>query len=124
MYFSNFLTCFLNVSRLLKISNANVKLLSSVFIPLATALFVVFGSRLLLSHLTFLNTFWYSVIFCVFSCAIYILVLFALKIVKKEVEIDNGKPQNFQTFDELYKKAMYGWSHTTLEEYTIEQTKM
>lgn len=84
MYFSNFLTCFLNVSRLLKISNANVKLLSSVFIPLATALFVVFGTRLLLSHLTFLNTFWYSVIFCVFSCAIYILVLFALKIVKKE----------------------------------------
>lgn len=47
-----------------------------------------------------------------------------LKIIKKEVINNDGKPQNFQSFDELYKKAMYGWSHTTLEEYTIEQIKM
>ncbi len=84
MYFSNFLTCFLNVSRLLKISKANVKLLRSVFVPLITAIFAVFGSRLILSHLAFLNTFWYSVIFCVFSCFVYFLTLFALKIVKRE----------------------------------------
>lgn len=47
-----------------------------------------------------------------------------LKIIKKEVENDNGKPQNFQTFDELYKRAMYGWYHTTSEDYTIEAIKM
>lgn len=84
MYFSNFLTCLLNVSRLIKISKANVKLFSSVFVPLISALLCTFSLRFLLSHLTFLNTFWYTVVFCLFSCVCYILLLFALKVAKKE----------------------------------------
>lgn len=84
MYFSNFLTCFLNVSRLINKSKADIKILSNIVIPLFTALFCTFGLRFLLSYLTFLNTFWYTVIFCFFSCFSYILILFALKTLKKE----------------------------------------
>ncbi len=84
MYFSNFLTCFLNVSRLIKISEANIRLWRSVFLPLVAALLCTFSLRLLLSHFTLLNTFWYTVVFCFFSCVSYILILFALKVTKKE----------------------------------------
>lgn len=47
-----------------------------------------------------------------------------LQIIKKEVTNDDGKPQNFQTFDELYKKAMYGWKYTKSEDYTLEEIKI
>ncbi len=84
MYFSNFLTCFLNVSRLIKISGAQVKIFKSVLLPIVIAVLCNFSIRYLLSHLTFLNNLWYTIIFCVFSCLSYILLIFALKIAKKE----------------------------------------
>ena len=84
MYFSNFLTCFLNVSRLIKISDADINILKSVLMPILAAVLCTFSFRLLFSHLTFFNTFWYTIVFCVFSCLSYILIIFALKIAKKE----------------------------------------
>ncbi len=84
MYFSNFLTCFLNVSRLLKISKAKIKILNSVFTPLVTALLCTSVIRLLLLKLNFFNVFWYTLIFSLFSCSAYLLILFSLKIIKKE----------------------------------------
>lgn len=47
-----------------------------------------------------------------------------IKIVKKEVIRNDGILENFQTFNELYKKAMYGWSHTAITDYNIGQIKM
>lgn len=84
MYFSNFLTCFLNVGRLIKVSGANVNFVKEVFIPLISALTSALFCRFLLLKLTFLNLFWYTVLFCFFTSVIFVFLIFGLKIVKKE----------------------------------------
>ncbi len=84
MYFSNIFTCFLNVGRLIKISGAKVELFKNIFTPLVAALTVCLIFRFLLLHLSFLNNFWYTVIFCFLSCFGYLFIIFGLKIVKKE----------------------------------------
>ncbi len=84
MYFSNFLTCFLNVSRLINKSQSDIKFLTFVAVPLFTALLCTFGFKFLFLQLAFLNTFWYTFLLCAFSCVTYILILFSLKILKKE----------------------------------------
>ncbi len=84
MYFSNFLTCFLNVGRLVKVSGAKVNFTKEVFIPLMSALTCALICRFLLLKLTFLNLFWYTALFCFFTCLLYLLLIFSLKIIKKE----------------------------------------
>lgn len=41
MYFSNFLTCFLNVGKLIKLSEAKINVLSGILLPTVTSLFTV-----------------------------------------------------------------------------------
>ncbi len=84
MYFSNFLTCFLNVGRLIKISNAQTSIIKTIFLPTLIALVGTLTIKTLLSNLRSLGNLWYCVTFCVFSCALYISTLFTLKLVKKE----------------------------------------
>ncbi len=84
MYFSNFLTCFMNVSRLLKISGAKIKFLNLIFIPIVTALFCTLILRFILLKLPFISNFCYILFFSVLSCFLYTLILFALKIIKRE----------------------------------------
>jgi len=84
MYFSNFLTCFLNVGRLIKISGAKINYYKTVFAPLVAALLSAFSCRFLLLQLSALNIFWYTALLCVLSVGLYLLILFGLNIVKKE----------------------------------------
>jgi stage V sporulation protein B len=53
MYFSNFLTCFLNVGRLLKVSGAKIEFLNTIVLPSLTALFsvIIFTTLLKLTPL-------------------------------------------------------------------------
>lgn len=84
MYFSNFLTCFLNVGRLIKISNAQINYFKTVFMPFASALISVLSCRFLLLQISALNIFWYTLLICVLSCVFYLLILFGLNILKKD----------------------------------------
>lgn len=75
MYFSNILTCFLNVGRLLKVSGAKIKAVSWIFLPLAGALCITLTvSRVLL--LLGLSPLLYTLLLCLISCPLYAAVLF------------------------------------------------
>lgn len=54
MYFSNFFTCFLNVSRLLKVSGAKIKFLNEIVLPTVISLFsvIIFNSLISLLRLS------------------------------------------------------------------------
>ncbi len=84
MYFSNFFTCFLNVGRLLKISGAKIKLWKTVGIPLIAALCCTLLLRFFLWKINGFSVLFFTVLLCLFSCILYTVILFALKIVKKE----------------------------------------
>lgn len=84
MYFSNFLTCFLNVGRLIKKSNAKIDYIKFVFVPGCVALCITQILKLLLTNLTNLSLLLYTCVFCVLSCVLYIFTVFALNIVKRE----------------------------------------
>ena len=84
MYFSNILTCLLNVRRLLAVTRVKFDLLRLVFLPLLfTALSVIF-SFMILSAFNFLPSIVYVVIFAFISMFFYLLLLFAAKLVKIE----------------------------------------
>jgi len=81
MYFSNFLTCFLNVKRLLKVSGVRLNFLSEIFFPITAALISTLVCGRILSLIPSINTLVYIISFCVFSSAFYLLMLFLLKII-------------------------------------------
>ena len=84
MYFSNFLTCFLNVRRLLKISKVKINFAKSILLPTLTALCCTLLLRFCLFWLNLFGTLTFTVIFCLMSVVLYIAVLSGLKVVKKE----------------------------------------
>ena len=83
MYFSNFLTCFLNVKRLLKVSKAKLKIIGEILLPLILAILVSFLVFYLLSFCPYISNLWYVIIFSSLSVGVYTALLFILKIVEK-----------------------------------------
>ena len=81
MYFSNFLTCFLNVKRLCKVSGARLKFAKEILTPLSLALTVTFCLSRLLLTLGFLNNLWFTVLLSSLSVPIYISLLTIFKII-------------------------------------------
>ena len=75
MYFSNFLTCFLNVKRLLKVSHAEVSLIKGILLPIVTALFSVSFFRFLLSFLK-LPMLPFLIFLIILSTTSYFILLF------------------------------------------------
>ena len=84
MYFSNFLTCFLNVKRLIKVSGVRVNFLSEIFLPLSSALISVLGCNYILSFFCTLPKLAYIILFCVIFCGFYLIFLLQLKIISFE----------------------------------------
>ena len=84
MYFSNLLTCFLNVGRLIKISKCEFKISNHILLPLTCAITVCLFFNFLLSQLKQFNIFLFVVLICCFSCISYVALLFLFKILKKE----------------------------------------
>ena len=81
MYFSNFLTCFLNVARLIKVGGVNFKFLSAIFFPITSAVVSTLAVNFLLAFLPINTNLVYITLFCGFSCLFYLLLLFWLKII-------------------------------------------
>lgn len=84
MYFSNLLTCLLNVSRLVKVSKAALSFKNEIFIPLCLALTITLLTDTLLFSLKKTSILIYIVFFCIFSSVLYLIMLFFFKILKKD----------------------------------------
>ena len=87
MYFSNFLTCFLNVRRLIKISGAKLSFSFCFVLPLGAALCATLFLRSVFNLFTFKNLV-YIILFSVSSVFLYFLLLFMLGCIKKDDFLD------------------------------------
>ena len=78
MYFSNLLTCALNVGRLIKVSKARLKLLNEIFLPLSAAFCITLLADTLLRTVTVINNFIYLLLICLISIPLYLLFIFLI----------------------------------------------
>ncbi len=78
MYFSNLLTCGLNVGRLIKVSEADFDPIKTVFIPLAGAICITLLFNTLISMIHSLPNLVYIILLCVTSIPSYIAFLFMI----------------------------------------------
>lgn len=83
MYFSNLLTCLLNVGRLIKISKAKISFLNDLFLPLSTAFSAIFILNTVLKASNLQNILVYIILLGAISVMLYILVLIYLEIIPK-----------------------------------------
>ena len=84
MYYSNVLTCFLNVTRLVKLSKAEINIYKNLIVPIICAMLSTLMFKYLTLKIGFLNLFWYTVVFSSLSILLYLIFLFWLKIIKRE----------------------------------------
>lgn len=75
MYFSNFLTCFLNVGRLIKVSGVNFSFLKEIALPLIIAIASGYISSLIFAPFKSLPTLVYIMFFAVACISIYLVFL-------------------------------------------------
>ncbi len=83
MYFSNLLTCLLNVGRLVKISKAKISFLNDLCLPLITAFSVSFIFNTILKALKLQNILVYIILLSIISLMAYVLILIYLEIIPK-----------------------------------------
>ncbi len=84
MYFSNFLTCFLNMKRLLSVASLKLSIWREFLTPAIIAITTTLFLRVVLEGLHIKNSLVYIMFLVVASIAIYTALLFALRIVDKE----------------------------------------
>lgn len=92
MYFSNFLTCFLNVGRVMKVTKAKLKFIKEFFLPLVTSITVSLCLKFLLFSISTQNILVYIILLTSFSLFFYITLLILFKVVEKS-EILQIKPK-------------------------------
>ena len=78
MYFSNFLTCALNVGRLMRVSKARLKLINEVILPLAAAFCIALLADVLLRLIPDINNLVYLILICLISLPLYLLFIFLI----------------------------------------------
>lgn len=83
MYFSNFLTCFLNIRRLLKISKIKIDITATILLPLTSALVITLLLKNLLGMIKLQNLV-YIILFCLISIPVYIFFLLGFKSITKD----------------------------------------
>ncbi len=84
MYFSNFLTCFLNLKRLIKVIDLQILFCKEFLIPIIISMTITLFLRVILEQLKIQNNLVYIILLVVASITIYTAMLFALKIVNKD----------------------------------------
>ena len=87
MYFSNFLTCFLNIKRLIKITKAKINIINGILLPISSALCITLILKNLLKIIPISNLV-YITLLCVISIPFYFYLLFCFKSITKEDFID------------------------------------
>ena len=84
MYFSNFLTCALNVGRLLKVSGAGLKVLREMILPLISAFAVTLLANFLIKPMSGISSPLYIIMLCAISLPGYIVILFLTGTLRRE----------------------------------------
>ncbi len=84
MYFSNLLTCLLNVGRLIKVTNARIDCIKEIALPLMSAACVALISNFIISILPKTNDLVYVIVLCAISIPLYLALLTAFGTVKIE----------------------------------------
>ncbi len=82
MYFSNLLTCSLNVGRLLKISKAKLMIMKELILPIVSALCVTLLADTILRLFGALNNLLYIILLCLIALPLYLALIFAFGTVK------------------------------------------
>lgn len=85
MYFSNALTCFLNVGRLIKISEAKFKIMEDVLFPLLFSLALCIFFDMLIGRIGVKTELVYIILICGASLPIYTVFLFLSGIAPKRI---------------------------------------
>lgn len=83
MYFSNALTCGLNVGRLLKVSRARLYFFKEVFFPLGCAFIIVLTAETLLKKIVTGNLV-YIILICVISLPVYLVFLMLFGVLNQD----------------------------------------
>ena len=94
MYFSNLLTCALNVGRLIKISSAKINILHDFCLPLLASITICSVISTVLNLLKVANILVYIMFLTVFSVGIYLWLLYYLEIIPKKPLKIALKPKN------------------------------
>lgn len=84
MYFSNFLTCFLNVRRLLKLTNSKIKVLNEMIVPIISAFFSVYITETILTLLNFKIEILHIIFLSAISLFLYSILLLLFGSIEKE----------------------------------------
>lgn len=84
MYFSNILTCFLNVGRLIKASGARLKFIQEILLPLISAFCIALLSDTILRLFSITNNLVYIIFLCATCLPIYFIMLFFFGTVRIE----------------------------------------
>lgn len=84
MYFSNFLTCFLNVRRLMKVSGARMNFLKEILLPSLSSLAICMTLKFILGIYKNMNNLTFLIILIAISLPCYVFFLLFSGIVKKE----------------------------------------
>ncbi len=92
MYFSNALTCFLNVKRLTRVAGAKLKIFRDLLFPAILSFLVCYSVKLLISPVYFLGNIGFVLVLTLISIALYIALLCFLKItnIKELLWISKG----------------------------------
>ncbi len=91
MYFSNALTCGLNVSRLIKVSHADIDAAKTVFMPICVALTMVLFFRGVMNVLPEMPLIIYISAIALLSVTAYLLLLFVCGIMTREDIYPNAR---------------------------------
>ena len=87
MYISNFLTCALNVGRLIKISKAEFNILKDILLPLSVAAAITSTVNLFLKTMPLLPDLVYIILICLFSVCLYAAFLLSTDSLKQSRQI-------------------------------------
>lgn len=84
MYFSNFLTCFLNTRRLMKISELKLDFANTFFLPFCGAFVLCLTANALLNAIFSMPNWLFTVVICAICIPLYLAYLFALGIIDRD----------------------------------------
>ena len=84
MYFSNVLTCFLNVGRLLHVTRVKIHFINEILLPLTSAVVIAIACDRLLGLLGGIGNLVYIILLCVISLPLYCGAMLMFKIVSPD----------------------------------------
>jgi len=84
MFFSNFYTCILNITRLIKITKAKINFIKEIFLPFLSANLSVFLVNFIIKGFLGENNLVYIILLCLISIPIYLMLLFSFGSLEKQ----------------------------------------